>query len=178
MVTMASNEKTEKAANRLDELMTPAQIARRKFKSSLPRKTQERRLSAMEALGEVFTLLDRFRTILAEQNGPDPNQTIYAALAFYLPETDPAMLADTLTVPEPGKIGPFCDKVMALDRPRFLGLVFVQMDPNTDKRAYRAVSFAVPFMTGPEADGRLQTAQQMELAKLSAVQKALKGARG
>jgi hypothetical protein len=45
-----------KAVNRLDSMMTPGQVARRKFKSALPRKAQNRLLSPMQALGETFTL--------------------------------------------------------------------------------------------------------------------------
>lgn len=152
-----------------NSLMTPAQIARRKFKSSLPRKIEHRDLPPMQALGTVFTMLDQFREMLqAEKPGIDPARTIYAALAYVTPKS--TELADTLTVPEPRKIGPFCEKVLALETDAdFLGLVFVHVDPDTKNPAYHAVSFVVPFMTGPDAEARLLFAQRAELAKIQAV---------
>lgn len=153
-----------------DSKMTPAQIARRKFKSSLPRKTENRRLSAEAALGETFTLLDRFRSIVtAEMRDPEAVKTVYAALAFCLPETKPAMLADTLPVPEPGlkkAFGTFCEKALSLDKPLFLGVVFVQVDPHAENRLYKSVSFVTQFMSGPEAEARLHYAQEKELLKI------------
>jgi hypothetical protein len=153
-----------------DSMMTPAQIARRKFKSGLARKIENRRLSAMEAIGATFTLLDQFRGLVTEEK-QDP-ETVYAAIAYSLPESDPATLVHTITVPGPSKIGKFCEKVIALDRPLFLGVVFVQVDPDTDNRAYKAVSFVAQFMGGPEAEGRLLVAQKRELLK---IQKTLEG---
>jgi hypothetical protein len=145
-----------KAVNPMDAKMTPAQVARRKFKSGLLRKPLDCRLSAMEALGELFTLLDRFRGLVAEQGVSV--DTVHAALAYYLPST-PAVLADFCPIPDP-PIGAFCDWVMSLDNPQFLGVLFIQVDPGTSKPAYGAVGFGVPFMGGPDAAGRLLAAQQ------------------
>jgi hypothetical protein len=153
-----------------DALMTPGQIARRKFKSFLPRTPQERNVSAMQALAELFKWLDQFRGILrAEQqrktpdDPSDPAKTLYAAVAYRLPGA--AELASTLPVPEPGAmVGAFCDAVMALENPTFLGVVFVQAEPGVD-----AVSFAAPFMSGPEASARLRYAQDTELLKIRKV---------
>lgn len=166
---MMTSPDTLKSTNPLDARMTPAQIARRKFKSSLPRKVENRRLSAVAALGELFTLLDRFRGTVAEAlRTPDAVKTIYAALVYCLPESKPAMLADTLPVPEPGgtSFGAFCEEAMALDRPLFLGVVFVQVDPHAENSAYKAVSFVTQFMGGPEAEARLHYAQEKELLKI------------
>jgi hypothetical protein len=150
----------EKAVNRLDNMMTPGQVARRKFKSSLPRKVSNRTPSPMEALGETFTLLDRFRTMVAEE-GADPDRTLYAALAYYLPEASPETLAFTAFLPGPSKAGEFCDDVMKLPHPVFLGLVFIQVDLDTENPAYRTVSFCTQFMGGPDAEARLLYAQRM-----------------
>ncbi len=153
-----------------DSMMTPAQVARRKFKSSLPRKIENRRLSAEAALGEAFTLLDRFRGIIVEElRVPEAVKTLYAALVYCLPESKPAMLADTLSVPEPGMkkaFGAFCEQVMSLERPQFLGVVFVQIDPHAKNTEYKAVSFVTQFMCGPEAAARLHYAQEKELLKI------------
>ena len=151
-------------ANRLDSMMTPAQVARRKFKSALPRKPQNRILSPMQALGATFTLLDDFQGyIMAEKQKMDAAKTVYAALAYSLGDK-----TNTLTVPDPEKIGPFCDTVMRLERknPLFLGVVFVQVDPDAKNTLYKAVSFVVQFMSGPDAEARLRVAQEKELLKI------------
>ena len=142
-----------KTANPMDRMMTPAQIARRKFKSSLPRKPQNRRLSALEALGTTFQLLDRFRGIVADE-GLDPD-TIQAGIVYYLPESDPSIFAGTIPLPKHSELGPFVERVMALDRPLFLGVLFKQDDPATTKASYKTTMFGVQFMGGPEAEGRL-----------------------
>jgi hypothetical protein len=179
MVTARPKQKEVTVSKHPDSMMTPAQIARRKFKSMLPRKPQNRSLSPMQALGELFTLLDQFRGMVrAEKQSMDAAQTIYAALAYALPGT--AKLALALTVPEPGKkVGPFCEAVMGLERksPVFLGVVFVQVDPDAENTAYKAVSFVVPFMSGPDAEARLLFAQKEELAKIQKVAEGVKGGR-
>lgn len=167
----AVNPDTAKDATKHPDLkMTAAQVARRKFKSSLPRKVENRRLSAEAALGETFTLLDRFRSFVTEETrNPEAVKTVYAALAYCLPESHPAMLADTLIVPEPGMakaFGQFCEDALSLDGPLFLGLVFVQVDLDREDSLYRAVSFVTQFMSGPEAQARLHYAQEKELLKI------------
>lgn len=172
---MTALKMKERAVNKLDDMMTPGQVARRKFKSGLPRKPQNRILAPMHALGECFTLLDQFRdAVVAEKQSKAAAKTIHAALAYSLP--DASKLAYTLPVPEPGKIGGFCETVLSLERksPRFLGVVFVQVDPDAKKTPYKAVSFAVPFMSGPDAEARLQFAQREELTK---IQRVLEGLR-
>ena len=158
----------QKAANPLDDRMTSAQIARRRFKASLPRKIQDRELSVHGALGETFTLLDTFRSL-----SPDPDKTIMAALAYHR-GSNPAKLAELLIVPDPAKVGEFCDRVAALapHKPKFLGLLFVHVDTETKNPAYKAVSFAVPFMGGAEAAARLHFAQKELLGQQ---QKVLEG---
>lgn len=167
MMTARPKQKEVTVSKHPDSMMTPAQIARRKFKSMLPRKPQNRTLAPMQALGETFTLLDQFRgMVMAERQSKAAAKTVYAALAYSLP--DAAKLAYTLPVPEPGKIGGFCDTVMALERkePLFLGVVFVQVDPDAENTAYKAVSFVVPFVSGPDATARARYAQETELLKI------------
>lgn len=158
----------ERKANPMDGKMTPAQVARRKFKSTLPRKPQTRVLSPMQALGETFTLLDQFRDLVfAETQRADVARSLYAALVYTIPDT--AKLAFTITVPGPGElIGPFCDEVLALNA-SFLGLLFVQVDPDAKSTEQQAVSFVVPFMSGPDAEARLLFAQKEELSKIQKV---------
>jgi hypothetical protein len=167
MMVAARAKRGGKAVNPLDSMMTPAQVARRKFKSSLPRKVENRRLSAMEALGETFKLLDRFSSmVVAETQHKEAARTVSASLAYCLPESDPATLAHTLTVPLPSKIGKFCEKIMSLDWPLFLGIVFIQTDPYTDQRQHKTTCFVTQFMGGPAAIARLRYAQEIELLKV------------
>lgn len=163
----------DKADNPLDRMMTAAQIARRKFKSGLPRprKPQTKRLSPMQALGETFRLLDEFRDTLREETGNADTSTIYAALAYAL-ETK---LVFTLTVPDPAGVGVFCDEVMKLKDPTFLGVVFVQVDLDTKSPEYRAVSFAVPFISGTDADELLLMRARRNL--ITEVEKTLRSLR-
>ena len=170
---MMAGPETMKSINPLDARMTPAQIARRKFKATLPRKPQNRRPSAMEALGTLFTLLDQFAGFIGEQ-GQDPDKTLHAALAYHLPETDPGSVAEIVMLPNRSELGNFCDAITALPRPVFLGVVFVQVDPDADKQAYKAVSFCVPFAGAPEDAGRLLTAQKMYLYKIEQTATALR----
>jgi hypothetical protein len=170
MMTAVKSDTVKDASKHPDIKMTPAQVARRKFKSSLPRKLENRRLSPEAALGELFTLLDRFRGfVVGETGNPEAVKTIYAGLAFCLPESQPAMLAESFPVPEPGDqtgaFGAFCESVLSLNDPQFLGVVFVQVDPDAENTVYKAVSFAVPFLGGPEATARLRYAQDKELLR-------------
>ena len=148
----------EKAVNLLDSTMTRGQVARRNFKSSLPRKVSTRTPSPMEALGETFTLLDRFRGMAAEQGaGPE---TLYAALAYCLPEASPE-LAFYAGLPGPEGVVEFCQDVMKLPNPNFLGLVFVQVDPDAKTLPeYQTVSFCTQFMGGLDAEARLLYARK------------------
>lgn len=162
---MASSAVHTKRAstNPLDDTMTAAQVARRKFKAGLPRKLQARSLSVHGALGETFTLLDTFRSL-----APMPELTILAALAYFR-EAKPDKWAEFLVVPEPGhSVGKFCDAVAALaaDEPKFLGVVFVQVDLDTQNPDVRTALFSVPFMSGPEAASRLQAAQHGVMAEV------------
>ena len=170
MVATKPGEK-EQGINPLDSTMTPAQVARRKFKSSLPRKIENRRLSAMEALGETFTLVEKFRGMIAEE-GVNPDKTLHVALAYSLPEA--GTLAATLLLPGQSGLGKFCNEVVALKRPLFLGVVFIQVDFDTSNPAHQAVSFCAQFTGGPEAEGRLLFAQKMCLAGLRNLVKGLK----
>lgn len=132
----------------------------------------------MQALGETFTLLDQFRGMVrAEKQKMDAAKTVYAALAYTLPNA--AKLALTITVPEPDKIGPFCETVMGLERknPTFLGVVFVQVDPDAENTAYKAVSFVMPFMSGLDAEARLVFARKEELTRIQKVAEGVKGGR-
>ena len=48
-----------------------------------------------------------------------------------------------------------------IDKPLFLGVMFLQHDPDTNKPEYKDRVFVAPFMTGPEAEGRLIAARDL-----------------
>jgi len=162
---MEQKNTAERRANPLDELMTKAQVARRKFKSALPRRIQNRVLSKMEALARTMELFDRFRGEM-EAAGLDKSD-VSAGLVYCQPET-PGMenvQAEVAKLPNPdiGNIGMFVETTMALDKPLFLGVLFLQIDrdPNI-KPEKRNTLFVWPFMLGPEAEKRLLAARRSQ----------------
>jgi hypothetical protein len=152
---------TKKSTNPLDATMTKAQVVRRKFKSSLPRKVENRRLSAMEALARTFDLFDRLRDMMAEAGLKKGD--VKAGLVYCQPETKGRehVLVESIELPKPEEIPTFAEKVLALDKPLFLGVIFAQSDREADKADQRAVAFVWPFMAGPEAEGRLLAARRL-----------------
>lgn len=142
--------------------MTRAQVVRRKFKSGLPRKIENRRLSVMEALARTMDLFDRLRNEM-EAAGLKKSH-VSAGLIFYQPQTKGKehVLAETIILPEPGEIGTFCDRVMALDKPVFLGVIFHQHDPEAEKPDQQNVIFVWPFLDGPDERGRLVAARNQQ----------------
>jgi len=149
--------------NPLDATMTKAQVVRRKFKSALPRKIQNRQLSKMEAMARTMELFDRFRNMMREADLDADD--VQAGLVFCQPETPgkEAVTAETFVLPAPEEIGKFVDRVMALDRPLFLGLMFHQTDHDPDiKPEKQRTLFVWPFMLGPEAEKRLLGARRQQ----------------
>lgn len=155
---------TRSSANPLDATMTRTQVVRRKFKSSLPRKIENRVLSQMEALGKTFELFERLRNEMAAA-GLDRDDA-QAGLIYCQPETpgEERVLARTVALPKPGgdEIQKFCDEVWKLDKPLFLGILFYQSDPDAAKPDQRGVFFVCPLMAGPEAEGRLIAARNQQ----------------
>jgi len=119
----------------------------------------------MEALARTMELLDRLRDGM-QAAGLDKNNVL-AGLVYYQPKSKGAhLLAQTTMLPEPSAIGAFCDAVMGLEDPRFLGVIFIQHDPDAEKASQKGVVFVWPFMSGPEADGRLLAARNELLEEL------------
>jgi hypothetical protein len=144
--------------------MTKTQVVRRRFMSGLPRRIENRQLSKLEAIARTMQLFDSLRSAMAEADLNEKH--VRAGLVYCQPETKghEHILAQTIVLPAPDKIGSFCDRVMALDKPLFLGVIFNQHDPDTDKPDYRDRVFAAQFMTGAEAEGRLIAARD-QIAK-------------
>lgn len=144
--------------------MTKTQVVRRKFMSALPRRILNRVLSPLEAMARTMELFDKIRQEMAAA-GLDENN-VRAGLVYCQPETKgmERVLAQTIALPKPSEIGIFCERVMALHKPRFLGVMFSQHDPDTDKPEYKDRIFVAPFLAGPEVEGRLLAARD-QLAK-------------
>jgi hypothetical protein len=162
MILEAKNRKA-KSANPLDDTMTPTQVVRRKFKSGLPRTIENRQLSPMEAIGKTFELFDRLLNGMEEAGLKESNAS--AGLVYY---NDCGVFAETIALPEPKPeaIGEFVKKVMSLKKPVFLGVIFLQHDPDTKKTEYRNVVFVWPFIGGPDAERRLIIARNSQASKM------------
>jgi hypothetical protein len=151
--------KTAKSANPLDATMTKTQVVRRKFKSALPRTIKNRVLSKLEAMARTMELFDKLRDEMEAAGLEMKNAR--AGLVYTQPETKGKehILAQTIALPRPEDIGTFVEKVMALHKPMFLGVLFFQHDPDAEKEEYQDVTFVWPFLGGREAEGRLTAAR-------------------
>jgi hypothetical protein len=153
-----------KSTNPLDATMTKTQVVRRKFKSALPRTPENRELSALEAMARTMQLLDQLINETAAA-GLDTNN-VQAGLVYHQPRTkgEESVLARTIVVPPNAKeIGKkFVDAVVNLDKPRFLGVLFLQHDPDTDRAEYKNVLFVWPFLNGPDDAARLIAARNQQ----------------
>jgi hypothetical protein len=160
MVRLGTN--VEKSRNPLDAKMTKAQVVRRRFKSSLPRRIENRVLSPMEAMARTMALFDQLRSEM-EAAGLKKSD-VEAGLVFCQPETkgEERVLARTARLPKPEDIGTFVEKVMALHKPLFLGVMFLQVDREAEKEDQKNVGFLCPLMAGPEAEGRMIAALKQQ----------------
>ena len=161
---VAQEPRRTERVNPLDASMTKAQVVRRRFKSSLPRTIKNRVLSKMEALARTMELFDRFRSDM--ETAGLPKGDVSAAIVYCQPET-PGMenvLAQVHPIPNPdqGSIAMFVETTMALDKPLFLGVLFIQTDRQADKPEKKHTIFVWPFMLGPEAEKRLLAARQQQ----------------
>jgi len=142
--------------------MTRAQVVRRKFKSGLPRRIENRMLSPMEAMARTMELFDRLRNEM--ESAGLKKSDVSAGLMFCQPETKgkERVLAETIALPAPEQIGTFVERVMALHKPLFLGVLFLQQDHEAEKPEQKNVGFLWPFMAGPEAESRMIYARNQQ----------------
>lgn len=152
--------------NPLDALMTKAQVVRRKFKSTLPRTIKNEILAPMTAIAKALELYERFRSEMAAVPGLSKSD-VSAGLVFCQPETPgkKGILAETVLIPDPdkGNVGMFVETTMALDKPLFLGVLFIHTDREAaDKPDKLHTTFVWPFMGGPEAEKRLKAARDQQ----------------
>jgi hypothetical protein len=163
---MVEPRKTERV-NPLDAMMTKAQVVRRKFKSTLPRTIKNEILAPMTAIAKALELYERFRSEMAAVPGLSKSD-VSAALVYVQPET-PGLEHTTgvAVIPDPdkGNVGMFVETTLALDKPLFLGVLFIQTDRAADKPDKRHTIFVWPFMGGPEAEKRLKIAQKSQAQK-------------
>jgi hypothetical protein len=116
----------------------------------------------MEAMARTMELFDRLRNDM-EAAGLKKSD-VQAGVVYCQPETEGEkhVLARTIPLPKPEDIGTFVKKVAAIDKPLFLGVIFIQHDPAAEKDEYKNVAFVWPFMSGPEAEGRLLAARTQQ----------------
>jgi len=145
--------------NPLDGMMTRAQVVRRKFNASRPRTIQNRVLSKLEAMARTMELFDKLRSAMAAEGLN--KEDVLAHLVFVQPQT-PGLedKVRTAFLPSPEKIGTFVDKIMALDNPVFLGVLFGQYDHETDKEDKKRVAFLWPFRADPKSERALLAARR------------------
>jgi hypothetical protein len=151
--------------NPLEERMTRAQVARRRFKSSLPRKPAHLMMSPMQALARTADLFDRLRNEM-QAAGVNPEHA-QAALVYFQPHVK-EILAQTVVLPKPEKIPEFAASVMSLDKPVFLGVLFLQHDAEAEKAGdmkQANVLFGVPFTTACDAPARMLAARDSQRLK-------------
>jgi hypothetical protein len=156
------NVVARQSTNPLDATMTRAQVVRRKFRSSLPRTVPDKLLSKMEAMARTMQLFDRLRNEMEEAGLKETDA--HAGLVYCQPQTkgEELVLARVIALPSPEEIGKFADRVMALHKPLFLGVVFIQEDHDAKKEAQKITAFASPFILGPEYEGRLLAAMKQQ----------------
>ena len=152
---------TRNSANPLDATMTPTQVSRRRFKSSLPRRIENRLISKLGAIARVFELFDRLGEEMKGAGADRSNAQV--GLMYTQPNTkgQEHVLARTIALDASGAhgFGLFCEAVMALDEPLFLGALFYQHDPDADSPTQRHILFVAQFMASPEANGRMLAAR-------------------
>jgi hypothetical protein len=157
-------EVKERRPNPLDSMMTKAQVVRRKFKSGLPRSPQNKALSKLEALSRTLELFGRFMTEMDAAGLLESDVT--ADLVYCQPETPGAEPVVTAALPAPQHIGKFCDGIMALDKPRFLGVLFIQTDREAaDKPDKHHVLVTCPFLDDADSKLRLLAARRKRQEK-------------
>jgi len=146
-------------------MMTRAQVARRRFKSSLPRKVSHAELSVEIAVARTMELLGRFRDEVVDEGLSA--DSVQAALVYCQPHTKgkEAILAQVMVVPERSKFGAFFDAAFALDRPVFLGMLFLQHDAEATKARdakQASVMFGCEFTKSHDAEARLLAARYQQ----------------
>jgi hypothetical protein len=152
--------------NPLEERMTRAQVARRRFKSGLPRKPGNAELSWMQALARTAELFDGLRTEMSKVGvNPDHAQ---AALVYFQPHARDGVLAHVVPLPKPDKMAEFCERVMSLDKPVFLGVLFLQHDEKAEKDGdtkQANVLFGIAFTTAHDAEARMLAARESQILR-------------
>ena len=149
--------------NPLEERMTRAQVARRRFKSGLPRKPGNVELSWMQALARTADLYDGLRNEMRAV-GVNPEHA-QAALVYFQPHARDGVLAQVVPLPKPDKMTEFCERVMSLDKPVFLGVLFLQHDAEAEKAGdikQTNVLFGTAFTTAHDAEARMLAARESQ----------------
>lgn len=138
----------------MEKTLTAATRVRRRFKAGRPRAIQDRTVGPMEAMNKTVELLEKLRA-LSQQEGVDPD-SVCAGL-IYKQSDIPAkgyFQVRMVVLERPNQLNAFIDKVMALDQPLFLGIVFAQLDREAGERG-QWITIAWPFPAGAKDEGAL-----------------------
>lgn len=122
----------------------------------------------MEALARCAELFDWLRSAVAAEGLSKDH--VQAALVYFQPNTKgkEAVIAQTIVLPRPERIGEFANALMSLDKPVFLGMLFLQHDAEAAKAGnteQENVMFGVPFTTKYDAPARLLAARASQQLK-------------
>jgi hypothetical protein len=140
----------------MEKALTAAARVRRRFKAGRPRAIQDRVIGPMEAMNTTMTLLEKLRA-LTEDAGLEPS-SVSAALIYRQPETpgEEHFRARMVALEAPNQLRAFFDKVMALDKPLFLGIIFAQLDREAGEQGKgQYITFAWPFPAGAKDERAL-----------------------
>ena len=168
MMTKAAQHRDEpvQSKNPLDKTMTPAQVARRRFKSSLPRKQGQRDLAPMEAIGHMMNVFTRFMQEM-EGVGLDPQASKRpSCITNRKPRAKNTCSPNRGPTDQARRRRRILEKILLLDKPVFLGMLFEQHDRKAEKNADAKqawVAFGVPFTEAHDAAARLIAARDQLL---------------
>lgn len=138
----------------MEKSLTAAGRVRRRFKAGRPRAIEDRTIGPMEAMNTTMAQLEKLRALM-EDAGLDPN-TVLAGLVYCQPDTpgQEHFSARLVELRAPNQLSAFVDKVMALDKPLFLGIVFAQFDKEAGKQG-QWITFVTPFPAGAKDESTL-----------------------
>ena len=141
----------------MEESLTFAARARRRFKAGRPTKSTGIPLSPLEsmtrAVKEYAKLQDLTQDEAEKQEKTfDPNDT-KAALVYCTPEVPSRSV---WLPPSRDGIKAFVDEINGLSNAVFLGMVFYQFDRDAKKEAARHTFWVLQFVAGPAAETQLR----------------------
>ncbi len=138
----------------MEESLTAAQRARRRFKAGRPTKSKGTRLSSLEAMTRAVKEYAKLQDIMQDEYGDtfDPLDT-KAALVYCTPEVQ----SRSVWLP-PSIDGQrdFVNEINSLSNPVFLGMIFHQFDRHAKTVEAQHTFWVLQFVPGPVAEKQLR----------------------